>query len=218
MTDANVILGYINPTSLLDGAMPIDAAAARRVFQECVAEPLQLDVLDAAYGVHALANASMIRAVKAVSSQRGRDPRKFTLFAFGGSGPVHAAGIARELEIGRIIVPRAPGFFSAFGLLAADQEHHAVSTFLRRTATLDTAELDAAFPAWKESAAPTSGGMTCGPRRSSGSAGWRCATSARHSSCRCRRPSTVWTSTVRRRSRRNFIASTSGRTATGPTT
>src|SRR5205823_2414283 len=68
-----------------------------------------------------------------------------TLFAFGGSGPVHAVGIARELEIRRIIVPRAPGFFSAFGLLTADQEHHAVSTFLRRTATLDTVELDAAF-------------------------------------------------------------------------
>jgi N-methylhydantoinase A len=145
VTDANVILGYINPTSLLDGAMPIDADAARRVFQERVANPLQLDLQDAAYGVHALANASMIRAVKAVSSQRGRDPRNYSLFAFGGSGPVHAAGIARELEIRRIVVPRAPGCFSASGLLAADLEQHAVSTVLRRMATLDTAELDAAF-------------------------------------------------------------------------
>lgn len=147
VTDANVVLGYINPTSLLDGAMPIDAEAARRVLQEQVADVLGLSLLDAAYGVHQLANASMIRAVKAVSSQRGRDPRKFTLFAFGGSGPVHAAGLARELEIGRIVVPRAPGFFSAFGLLAADLEHHAVRTFMRRTATLDLAELGAAFAA-----------------------------------------------------------------------
>ncbi len=150
VTDANVILGYINPTSLLDGAMPIDAAAAQRVLDEQVARPLGLSLHDAAYGVHQLANASMIRAVKAVSSQRGRDPRKFTLFAFGGSGPVHAAGIARELEIGRIIVPRAPGFFSAFGLLAADLEHHAVRTFLRRTATVDLAELSQAFDALEQ--------------------------------------------------------------------
>jgi len=147
VTDANVVLGYINPTSLLDGAMPIDADAARRVLQEQVADVLGLSLLDAAYGVHQLANASMIRAVKAVSSQRGRDPRKFTLFAFGGSGPVHAAGLARELEIGRIVVPRAPGFFSAFGLLAADLEHHAVRTFMRRTAALDLKELGAAFDA-----------------------------------------------------------------------
>jgi N-methylhydantoinase A len=145
VTDANVVLGYINPTSLLDGAMPIDADAARQVLQKRVADVVGLSLLDAAYGVHELANASMIRAVKAVSSQRGRDPRKFTLFAFGGSGPVHAAGLARELEIGRIVVPRAPGFFSAFGLLAADLEHHALRTFMRRTATLDLAELGAAF-------------------------------------------------------------------------
>jgi len=150
VTDANVILGYLNPTSLLDGAMPIDAAAARQVMDEQVARPLGLSLHDAAYGVHQLANASMIRAVKAVSSQRGRDPRKFTLFAFGGSGPVHAAGIARELEIGRIVVPRAPGFFSAFGLLAADLEHHAVRTFLRRTATVDLAELGHAFDALEQ--------------------------------------------------------------------
>jgi N-methylhydantoinase A len=145
VTDANVVLGYLNPTSLLDGAMPIDAKAARRVLQEQVATPLGLSLLDAAFGVHQLANASMIRAVKAVSSQRGRDPRRFTLFAFGGSGPVHAAGIARELEIGRIVVPRAPGFFSAFGLLAAGPEHHAVRTFMRRTAALNLTELGQAF-------------------------------------------------------------------------
>jgi N-methylhydantoinase A len=147
VTDANVVLGYINPRSLLDGAMPIDAEAARQVLQRQVADATGVSLLDAAYGIHQLANASMIRAVKAVSSQRGRDPRKFTLFAFGGSGPVHAAGLARELEIGRIVVPRAPGFFSAFGLLAADLEHHAVRTFMRRTATLDVEELGVAFAA-----------------------------------------------------------------------
>ncbi|MBA2449867.1 MAG: hydantoinase/oxoprolinase family protein [Chloroflexi bacterium] len=141
MTDVNVILGYINPTSLLDGTMPIDATLARDTFRRRVADPLGLDLLDAAYGAHELANASMIRAVKAVSTHRGRDPRDFTLFAFGGSGPIHVAGMARELEIGRVVIPPAPGLFSAFGLLSADLEHHAVRTFLRATDELEADEL-----------------------------------------------------------------------------
>jgi N-methylhydantoinase A len=145
MTDVNVLLGYLNPSALLDGAMPIDAEAARRVFDAKVAEPLGLDLLEAAYGAHELANASMIRAVKAVSTHRGRDPRDFTLFAFGGSGPVHVAGMARELEIRRVVVPPAPGLFSAFGLLAADLAHHAVRTFMRSIDALDVDELDAAL-------------------------------------------------------------------------
>jgi N-methylhydantoinase A len=140
-----VILGYINPMSLLDGEMPIDAEAARRVVHRRVAAPLGLDLLDAAYGAHELANASMIRAVKAVSTHRGRDPRDFALFAFGGSGPVHVAGMARELEIRRVIVPPSPGLFSAYGLLEADLEHHAVQTFLRSTDALDVGELAAAL-------------------------------------------------------------------------
>jgi N-methylhydantoinase A len=145
ITDANVILGYINPVSLLDGEMPIDSALAGRAFRERVADPLGLGLLDAAYGAHELANASMIRAVKAVSTHRGRDPRDFTLFAFGGSGPIHVAGMARELEIRRVIVPPAPGLFSAFGLLSAELEHHAVRTFLRSTEGLDPDELAAAL-------------------------------------------------------------------------
>jgi N-methylhydantoinase A len=145
MTDANVTLGYLNPAALLDGAMPIDAEAARRALRQRVAEPLGLDLLEAAHGAHALANASMIRAVKAVSTHRGRDPREFTLVAFGGSGPVHVAGMARELEIGRVIVPPSPGLFSAVGLLMADLEHHAVRTFMRPTEALGSDELGAAL-------------------------------------------------------------------------
>src|SRR5262249_41906072 len=109
-----------------------------------------LNLSDAAYGAHELANASMIRAVKAVSTHRGRDPRGFTLCAFGGSGPIHVAGMARELEIQHVIVPAAPGLFSAFGLLAADLEHHAVQTFLRSTDALDAAELATAFEALEQ--------------------------------------------------------------------
>jgi N-methylhydantoinase A len=83
----------------------------------------------------------MIGAIKAVSTQRGRDPREFVLVAFGGSGPVHAASMARMLEIRRIIVPPAPGLFSAFGLLLADHEHHSVRTFFRTFEDLSLPEL-----------------------------------------------------------------------------
>ena len=141
VTDANLLLGYLNPAGLLDGAVKLDVAKARAVFKKRVSDPLGLDVPVAAYGAHLIANASMIRAIKSVSVQRGRDPRDFTLIAFGGSGPVHAVGIARELGIKRVIVPPQPGVFSAVGLLEARLEFHAKKTFLRRTAGLSRREL-----------------------------------------------------------------------------
>jgi N-methylhydantoinase A len=115
----------------------------KATFRRDVADRLGLDVLAAAYGSHLLANATMIRAIKSVSVQRGRDPRDFTLVAFGGSGPIHAAGIARELGIRRILVPPRPGVFSAVGLLQARLECHAKRTYLRRTRDLRPGELDA---------------------------------------------------------------------------
>ncbi|MCE2527473.1 MAG: hydantoinase/oxoprolinase family protein [Actinomycetia bacterium] len=141
VTDANLLLGYLNPEGLLDGAVKLDVGRARAVFDHKVAGPLGLDTQVAAYGAHLIANASMIRAIKSVSVQRGRDPRDFTLIAFGGSGPVHAVGIARELGIKRVIVPPQPGVFSAVGLLEARLEFHAKKTYLRRTADLSLQEL-----------------------------------------------------------------------------
>src|SRR5215211_6486359 len=142
VSDANLALGYLNPAGLVGGDLPLDADAARRALRERVAEPLGIGLLEAAYGVHLVANANMIRAVRAVSSQRGRDPRGFVLFAFGGSGPVHAVELARSLDMRRVIIPRSPGLFSAFGLLFAEVEHHYVRTFFRKTEALDPAELD----------------------------------------------------------------------------
>jgi N-methylhydantoinase A len=121
VTDANVLLGYLNPKSLAGGAVRIDLAKARAAFRP-VTDILKCDVLDAAYGVHRLANATMMRAVKAVSTYRGRDPRDFALFAFGGNGGVHAVELARELQMRRVIVPPGAGVFSAVGLLFADIE------------------------------------------------------------------------------------------------
>ena len=145
VSDANVVLGYLNPEHLVGGELPIDAEAARRALADRVAGPLGLELHEAAYGVHLLANSNMIRAVRAVSSQRGRDPRGFSLFAFGGSGPVHAVELARSLEMRRVVVPRSPGLFSAFGLLFADVEHHYVKTYFRPTARVDLDELNRAL-------------------------------------------------------------------------
>ena len=142
VTDANVVLGYLNPVHLLGGAFPIDADKARRAIADKVGRPLQLDEVEAAYGVHMLVNSNMGRALRAVSSERGRDPRRFTLVAFGGGGPVHSAGLAEMLSISRIIVPVSPGVFSAFGLLFADVEHHFVQTHLKAFAELDTQQAD----------------------------------------------------------------------------
>ncbi|TAK20827.1 MAG: hydantoinase/oxoprolinase family protein [Chloroflexota bacterium] len=152
LTDANVLLGYLNPTALLGGALPIDAEAARIAFAARVAEPLGLDLLPAAHGVHQIAIASMVRVVKAVSSERGRDPRGYALIAFGGNGPLHATGVAAALGIGRVIVPPWPGLFSGFGLLVAQPQRHLSRTISRRLDLVDPTELDARYAALEEDA------------------------------------------------------------------
>jgi len=142
ITDANVILGYLNPTRLAGGAVKLNAARAHEVFEEKVARPLGLPLVEAAHGAHLIAASNMMRAIRAVSSERGRDPREYALFAFGGNGPVFAAGMAEQLEMRRIVVPPAPGLFSSFGLLYADVEHHYVRTWRRPVAEADPAALD----------------------------------------------------------------------------
>jgi len=145
VTDANVILGYLSPTALAGGAVKLNAARAHEIFQERVAEPMGLPLAEAAYGAHLIAASNMMRAIRAVSSERGRDPREYALFAFGGNGPLFAARMARELEMTRVVIPPAPGLFSAFGLLYSEVEHHYVRTWRRRTRELDATELAEAF-------------------------------------------------------------------------
>ncbi len=143
VTDANVMLGYLNPHHLLGGAFPINAEKAARALVDKVGKPLGLSDIEAAHGVHLLVNSSMGRALRAVSSERGRDPRRFAMMAFGGGGPIHAAGLADMLGISKIIVPPSPGVFSAFGLLFADVEHHFVQTYLKFLSDLDLPEASA---------------------------------------------------------------------------
>ena len=120
VTDANLVLGYLNPGYFNGGAMDLDPDAAARGITKAIAEPLGLSVGEAAWGVHAIANSNMERAMRVISVERGRDPRNYALVAFGGAGPVHAARLARALDIPKLIVPFGAGVGSAIGLLDAD--------------------------------------------------------------------------------------------------
>ena len=153
VTDANVLLGYINPQHLVGGALKLNAEKARAVFAATIAAPLKMTVEDAAYGAYQIAASNMIRAIRAVSSERGRDPREFALFAFGGNGPLFAAGMAAQLDIKRIVVPPCAGLFSSFGLLYADVEYHFSRTFRRVLRQADPAEIGEAWDALARQAA-----------------------------------------------------------------
>jgi N-methylhydantoinase A len=145
VTDANLLLGYINPRHLVGGALKLNAEKTRRIFAERIAKPLGMPIEQAAHGAHLIAASNMIRAIKAVSTERGRDPREFTLFAFGGNGPVFACGMAASLGIKRVVVPPSPGLFSSFGLLYADVEHHYARTLRRLLRKSDRREIETAW-------------------------------------------------------------------------
>lgn len=147
VTDANVVLGYIGTDSLAGGSVTVRRELAEAAVRRHVAEPAGLSLCEAAYGIHAVANSNMVRAIKSVSVERGRDPAGFVLMAFGGAGPLHAAGIAQSLGIGKVIVPAAPGVFSALGLLRAEVEHHTARTVLVGTRGCDPAALESALHA-----------------------------------------------------------------------
>jgi N-methylhydantoinase A len=119
VTDANVVLQTLNPTHLLGGRMKVRRDLARRAIDR-LAGSLGMDPLTTADGIIAVVTANMARAIRVISVQRGHDPRDYTLVAFGGAGPLHAARLAAELEIGRVLVPRNPGILCAMGLLLAD--------------------------------------------------------------------------------------------------
>jgi N-methylhydantoinase A len=126
LTDANVVLGYLRPVPLAGGRVGIDPERARAVLDR-LAAAAGLDVLEAARGAYAIAVSSMCGAVKAVTSERGRDPRGAALIGFGGAGPLYAAEMASELGIRTVIIPTHPGLFSSLGLLVADIEREEVS-------------------------------------------------------------------------------------------
>jgi N-methylhydantoinase A len=145
VTDASLILGHLNAEFLVGGALRLNGERARTVFAERIARPLRLSLEHAAYGAQRIASANMMRAIRAVSIERGRDVRDYTLCAFGGNGPVFACTMAKELGMRRVLVPPSPGLFSAFGLLYAEVEHHYGRSFRRLLRSL---ELDLLNGAW----------------------------------------------------------------------
>src|SRR6201998_3824762 len=120
VTDADVVLGHLDREALLGGALRIDLAAAERAIDTAIARPLGLTVSEAAARIIEVVNSNMAQALRIVSVERGHDPQEFSLIAFGGAGPVHAVSLAEELQIPEVIVPPAPGAFSALGLVASD--------------------------------------------------------------------------------------------------
>jgi N-methylhydantoinase A len=141
VADANIVLGFLDPNGLVGGGLALRPDLARAAIERRVAVPLGLTVEAAAMGIRQLANASMVRAIRAVTVERGVDPRDFTLIAFGGSGPVHACDLAEALGVTRVLVPPMPGVFTAVGMLAADVELPFVAAF---TGLLDVLAGDAA--------------------------------------------------------------------------
>lgn len=143
LTDAVLSLGYLNPEFIAGGEVRLNGAKARAALSARIAEPAGLDLLQAAYGVFSIAAATMTRAVKAVSTYRGRDPREFAMFAFGGNGPVIAHAIAQLVEMRTVIVPPAPGVFSASGLLYSQTQHEFMSSMFTALDVVDTDQLAA---------------------------------------------------------------------------
>ncbi|WP_323039697.1 hydantoinase/oxoprolinase family protein [Gemmobacter sp.] len=142
-TDAAVVLGYLNPVEIAGGAVKLTAARAVEALRAQVADPAGLSVQQAAAGVYAIAAATMMRAVKAVSTYRGRDPRDFALFAFGGNGPLVAVQVAELLDMRRVVVPPSPGVFSALGLLYSQTRRELTRTVYKPVAQVNSDALAA---------------------------------------------------------------------------
>jgi N-methylhydantoinase A len=152
VTDADLVLGYLNPVALLGGALPVHLGRARAAIEATIARPLRQGVLEAAAGIVDVVTAGMAAALRIVSVERGFDPREFALVAFGGAGPVHAARLAQELEIPQVIVPPIPGGFSALGLVASDFRRDYVKTFYARFDELRLDDVSAVWAAMEASA------------------------------------------------------------------
>ena len=154
VTDANLLLGYLNPHTLVGGDLALDRNAAEIALAQLAAnlgieagDSAGQAVTDTAYGIHLIANARMMRALSAVSSERGLDPARFAMLAFGGNGAVHACGLAESLGILRVVVPPAAGLFSALGLIFADAAHQCIRGFYHRLDGLNIEQLNSEFSA-----------------------------------------------------------------------
>lgn len=132
VTDADVVLGYISLDNFLGGEMKLEVDAAREIIREEIGRPLKMDLIEASHAIFTLINSAMADGIRTVSTLRGYDPRDFTLVVGGGAGPVHAARIAQELEIPRIIIPKVSSIYCTLGMLGADLKQEYVRTYHTR--------------------------------------------------------------------------------------
>lgn len=145
VTDANVVLGRLNPSYLLGGRMPIDASRSESSLADRLGKPLGVDAVSAARGMVAIVNSNIIGAIRVISVEKGYDPRGFALVAFGGAGPLHTAQLARELRMPMVLVPENPGVLCALGLLVADLRADFGRTFITPCARPDLDAMNRAF-------------------------------------------------------------------------
>ncbi len=152
ITDANLVLGRLNPHYFLGGDVELDLESAQRAIKQKCADRLGMDVVLAAHGILEIANAAMVNALRLISVQRGYDPREFVLVAFGGAGPVHANRLAVEAEVLTTIIPMSPGITSAMGLLVTDLKHEYSTTMIKRADMLNPAILEEVYCNLKQQA------------------------------------------------------------------
>ena len=145
VTDANVLLGRLSPDRFLGGEMTLNVAAAEAAILDKVGNPLGLGAVEAAQGILRIAVTAMSHAVKAVTTERGLDAGDFAMVAYGGAGPLHACNIAREMGIRKLIIPRSPGHFSAFGMLFSDLRYDYVRSRFTRLTDADFADIEAIY-------------------------------------------------------------------------
>jgi len=145
VTDADLLLGYLDADFFLGGRMRLDVDAARHAVLERVARPMGLELIEAAWGIHRVVNENMAGAARVHGIERGKDLRGYPLFAFGGAGPVHAWHVGRILRVPRVLVPYGAGALSAYGLLAAPLAFDFVRTAPQRMATADWAQINRLF-------------------------------------------------------------------------
>ncbi|MBL4720132.1 MAG: hydantoinase/oxoprolinase family protein, partial [Alphaproteobacteria bacterium] len=152
VTDANLTLGYLDPGTLLAGRLPIRADKAKAAIDERLAGPLDVGTDEAAAAVLRIVNNAMAEALRIVSVERGHDAREFSIVAFGGAGPMHAAELATELGVSEIIIPPIPGGFSALGLVATDLKRDYVKTFYSDLASAAPGDIAAVYDGMEQSA------------------------------------------------------------------
>lgn len=152
ITDANLVLGRLDPQYFLGGEIKLDADAARKALKEKTADPLGMEVMPCAEGILEIANASMMAAMRLISVQRGYDPREFVLVAFGGAGPLHANSLAEVMGLPTVLIPPSPGVASAVGLLMTDIKHEFVATRRQLLDAVQAREISAEFQTFEDNA------------------------------------------------------------------